>query len=91
MPELGGGNGGALEVDGGTADYWQTFTCNRSDATAYTSLKISAWTSFGGHRGQTFKWGREPRQRWTAFQQRIVDELIDTDSMLLLANFAYLL
>jgi len=37
-----------MKADGGTLDYWQTCTCNPSDAIAYTSAKISAWwTSFG--------------------------------------------
>ena len=41
----------AMEADGGTVEYWQTCTCNPSDATAYSYVKISAWrTSFRGHR-----------------------------------------
>jgi len=51
-----GANGGAMEADGGTVDYWQTSTCNPSDAMAYTSVEISAWwTSFGGYGGHTFE------------------------------------
>ena len=42
MPERAGAMEGPLEVDGGTADYCQTFTCNSSDSIAYTSVKISA-------------------------------------------------
>ena len=56
MPEwTGGGSGRAMEVDDGTVDYWQTCTCKPCDAIAYTSVKISAWTS-------SFFWGGEGAQ-----------------------------
>ena len=64
-PERGGGNGWVMLADRGgehrIVDYWQTCTCNPSDAIAYTSAKISAWwTSFGGYRGRLLNRGGRP-------------------------------
>ena len=51
-----------MEVDWGTVEYWQTWTCNASHAIAYSYVKISAWrTSFGGHGGSDFCMGARPQ------------------------------
>ena len=60
MPERGPMEGPWRQM-GGTVNYWQTCTCNPSDAIAYTSVEISAWwTSFGGTGARLLN-GRGPR------------------------------
>ena len=59
-----GGNGGVMDVDGGTVDYWQTGTCNPSDAIEYILLLKyrPGELHLGDHRDQTFEWrGRGPQ------------------------------